>query len=113
MPLSRYRSVNVLINNHDEYKEFLEPRDRKHILQHSTIEMSEPLPDPSVHHELYLWKQADRYWKISQKYYQSPVYWWVIAQYNQKPTEAHLSNGDIIIIPLPLTQALSALGYGG
>ena len=102
-----------MINNFEEYEEFIKPRDRITIPHYTTVEMTQPNPGEAVHHELYLWKQADRYWKLSQKYYQNPIYWWVIAQYNQKPTEAYLSNGDIIIIPLPLTQALSALGYGG
>ena len=113
MPVSRYRRTGTMINDRDEYKEFLEPRGRKSIIHHRSIEMTEPSPGGSVHHKIHLWKQADKYWKLSQKYYQDPRYWWIIAQYNQKPTEAHLSSGDVIIIPLPVTQALVALGYGG
>ena len=113
MPISRYRKARVMINNHENYEEFIEPRGKKSILQYTTQELSEPDPGGSVHHKLHLWKQADKYWKLSQEYYEDPRYWWVIAQYNQKPTEAHLSNGDIIVIPLPVTQAIAALGYNG
>ena len=112
MPVSRYRKVNVMFNDREEYREFLEPSGKKSIMHHRSIELAEPLPGRSVHHKIHLWKQSDKYWKLAYEYYQEPRYWWVIAQYNQKPTEAHLSNGDVIVIPLPVTQALSALGYG-
>jgi hypothetical protein len=40
-----------------------------------------------------------------------PTYWWVIAQYNKKPTESQLSPGDIVYIPIPLEKILGY--YGG
>ena len=112
MPVSRYRKTATMVNDHEEYREFIEPRGRKSITHFRTQDVLEPAPDSSMHHELHMWRPADRFWKLSQEYYQDPRYWWVIAQYNQKPTEAHLSGGDIIVIPLPVTQALIALGYG-
>jgi len=32
--------------------------------------------------------------------------WWVIAWYNQKPTEAHFNVGDVVYIPTPLANVL-------
>jgi nucleoid-associated protein YgaU len=111
MPISRYRKVSTVVNNKEEYEEFLEPRGRKAVMQYRTHKMAEPRPRGSVRHDLHIWKQADRFWKLAQKYYQDSRYWWVIAQYNQKPTEAHISNGDLIVIPLPISRALAALGH--
>ena len=42
------------------------------------------------------------------KYYGDPS-WWVIAHYNQKPTENLFSIGDVVYIPTPLTKVLEAL----
>tara|TARA_Y100000310_G_C20511732_1_gene729217 strand:- start:42 stop:377 length:336 start_codon:yes stop_codon:yes gene_type:complete len=111
MPVSRYRRVSTVLNNHEEYKEFFEARGRKSIVQYRTHTVAEPRPNGTVRHDFHVWKQADRFWKLAQKYYQDSRYWWVIAQYNQRPTEAHISNGDLIIIPLPISRALAALGY--
>ena len=48
-----------------------------------------------------VWTIGDRLYKLAAEYYGSPVYWWVIARFNQKPTEAHFQPGDRVYIPLP------------
>ena len=113
MAFSRYSGTEIILNDLEEHKEFFEVRGKKFIKQHRT----RPLKDLSVsaiaalHHHTHLWKQADRYWKLADKYYGDTRYLWVIAQYNQKPTEAHIAVGDIIIVPAPLQQVLTAMGY--
>ena len=52
---------------------------------------------------------GDRYFKLAYEYYGDSKLWWVIAWYNQKPSEADVKNGDTIFIPLPLDKVLSAL----
>jgi hypothetical protein len=53
-----------------------------------------------------VWKRGDRFFKFASKYYGNPKYWWVLAWYNQRPTESFFKFGDIIEIPLPLNQVL-------
>lgn len=53
-----------------------------------------------------IWSATDRLYKVSHEYYGSPDYWWVIAWFNQKPTEGHFTPGDIFYIPLPLAEAI-------
>ncbi len=55
------------------------------------------------------WKSGDRYYKLSSLHYGSPSYWWIIAYYNNKPTEASISIGDTIIIPKPLNILITLL----
>jgi hypothetical protein len=50
----------------------------------------------------HIWKTGDRYYKLAAAYYGRPQLWWVIALYNQKPTEGHLKRGDVIKIPTSL-----------
>ena len=38
--------------------------------------------------------------------YDDASLWWVIAKFNNKPTEGHLKLGDQVLIPLPLSQVL-------
>ena len=111
MAISRYRKIGTVRNAKEQYEEFFEPRGVKSVLQHRSVEVFEPVPAGTLNYEMRVWKQADRFWKLAQEYYQDPRYWWVIAQFNQKPTEAHLSNGDIIIIPMPLQPALASMGH--
>ena len=58
----------------------------------------------------HIWKETDSYWKLSTAFYGDPSYWWVIAWYNQAPTESHLHPGERIFIPTNLTDALQILG---
>ena len=55
----------------------------------------------------HVWKVGDKYHKLSTQYYQDPSYWWIIARFNNKPTEAHLSIGDVVLIPIPFERILS------
>jgi nucleoid-associated protein YgaU len=58
------------------------------------------------------WALGDKYWKIADQYYGDPKLWWVIAWYNEKPTESHITAGMTILIPTPVEKALSYFNYG-
>ena len=57
----------------------------------------------------HIWKTGDRFYKLADTYYGNPEYWWVIARYNQTPTEGHLRAGSTIIIPTPINRVLNTL----
>ena len=59
----------------------------------------------------HIWVTGDRYYKLAAKYYSDPTLWWVIAFYNQKPTESHVKLGDIVYVPVPLESILYYMGY--
>jgi hypothetical protein len=113
MAISRYRGTEIVLNDLEEHQEFFEVRGTKFIMQHRTRSLKKisPADHAALHQQMHLWKQADRFWKLAAGYYGDVKYWWVIAEYNQKPTEAHISNGDVIVIPMPLQEALRALGH--
>lgn len=49
---------------------------------------------------VYTWKENDRYDLLSQKFYGSPMHWWVIAEWNDKLHFLDLpSPGDVIKFP--------------
>ena len=58
----------------------------------------------------YIWSVGDHFYNLAAKYYGDPTYWWVIAWYNGYPTEADISPGAIIDVPINLEEALKALG---
>lgn len=113
MAISRYKKTGIVANDLDEFAEDFAIRGVQHINHHRTVKLKKASSEDSkdLHNQFHLWKQADRFWKLAHKYYGNSEYWWVIAQYNQKPTEAHIQNGDIVIVPMPLRSALKALGH--
>ena len=110
---NRYDGVREAINREEMYKEHMERRGVKFIKQFKTFHMRHPTAKQIGALEMigHTWSLGDRYYKLAHKYYGDSEYWWVIAQYNQKPTENHIQNGDIIVVPMPLRAALKALGH--
>lgn len=59
-----------------------------------------------LEHFQVVYKTGDRLYKFAHKYYGNPTYWWIIAWYNNKPTDTHFSIGDTVYIPKDLQVAL-------
>ena len=57
-----------------------------------------------------LLEEGERIDTIAGSYYGDSTYWWVIALYNKKPTEADFKIGEIVYIPLPLEEILEHFG---
>tara|TARA_R110000824_G_scaffold9834_1_gene43540 strand:+ start:11427 stop:11762 length:336 start_codon:yes stop_codon:yes gene_type:complete len=103
----------TFINSTREYQEKLKKRHEADIIQYATPTLTYPdLQDYQfLDYATHIWKTGDKLYKLSNDYYTDPSYWWVIAMFNQKPTEAHYKIGDELYIPLPLTKVLSLMGY--
>ena len=109
MAYSRYTRREMFLNNDNNYrKAFFVDRDIEETFQYDTPKISFPNDDVirSLTNVLLLWSSTDKLYNVANKYYGSPKYWWVIAWYNQAPTESHFSVGDTISIPLPLDRIL-------
>ena len=46
-------------------------------------------------------------YKFAHEIYDNADYWWIIAWFNNKPTDAHCKIGEVLYIPLPLDRAIS------
>ena len=60
--------------------------------------------------EKYVWKLGDNYAKLAQQKYGDAKLWWVLAWYNQKPTDGLIKVGDTIRIPQPIDRVLQMFG---
>ena len=109
--MSRYNGRDKAINSNEMYKNTFEDRGVKEIEQFRTPELSFPSREEEKRITTinYVWRQGDRYWRLAAKQYGDPNLWWVIAQFNKKPTEGHLSPGDTIKIPIDLSVVLGAM----
>ena len=110
----RYNNQNVFVNSKEAYERYLKKtRGMKEITQFNTPKFKYPTNvDRAQFNSIkHIWTTGDRYFKLASKYYSDPTMWWVIAFYNQKPTEFHAKLGDIIYIPVPLESVLYHIGY--
>jgi len=110
---TRYDDRTILTNDMEEYQKVLEQRGVKQIRQYNTAILHYPTINEirTLQRVQHIWKVGDRYYKLASQHYGMPTYWWVIAQYNKKPTESQLSPGDVVYIPIPLEKILGY--YGG
>ena len=109
--VSRYDGRKIGINQTTQYEELFDARAIKQIRQYFTPNLRHPTNEEIaqlqiIRHE---WRVGDRYFKLASRYYNDSKLWWIIAHYNQKPTDAHLEIGNVIDIPLPLELVLKFL----
>jgi hypothetical protein len=111
MAVSRYDNRRIVINKHENYKPLLDARDLKHVRQYSSPWMRFPTPEEMNTLNLvgHTWKAGDRFYKLAEQYYADPELWFIIAWFNQKPTEAHVAAGETLRVPLPLDRILQYL----
>lgn len=109
---SRYQTDRKIVNNTDYYEPLRRSRDAKRIVQYATKRLRNPsLEDRKrITTDKHVWKYGDRLYNLAHKYYGDSRYWWVIAWWNSKPTEAAIALGTVLYIPFNLEDALDALG---
>tara|TARA_B100001123_G_scaffold298977_1_gene333486 strand:- start:9171 stop:9542 length:372 start_codon:yes stop_codon:yes gene_type:complete len=122
MAFSRYKDTGVILNDDLDYKKVFVKRfgrdgldniQRVSYLKHlETLELKYPTLADIVNLSFtnYIWSQGDRFYKLSHEFYGDARYWWVIAWFNKKPTDHHVSVGDLIKVPTPLEEILNAIG---
>jgi hypothetical protein len=98
-------------NKHELYQDAFKKRAVKYIDHYPTPVMKEIAPEliSSVEQITHIWSLGDKYYKLAYKYYGNTSWWWIIARFNNKPTEAHLNIGDQVYIPVPLTEAIKIM----
>ncbi len=101
---NRYDQRRMFTNDRFRYRTIFERRAVKRIQQFGTGAFSYPRPEQMKGLKTYkhVWTTGDHYYKLAQEFYSDSSYWWVIALFNLKPTEAELEYGDVIYIPEPL-----------
>jgi nucleoid-associated protein YgaU len=106
--INRYKNRNIVINDFEIYEQIFKEKKLKYIRQYVTPNFTYPNSQQYANLNVveHVWKEGDRYYKLAEQYYGDAKSWWIIAKFNQKPTEAHIVIGDIIYIPLPLDLVL-------
>jgi len=107
--MPRHGTENLIENTEELYEEFLEQRGLSKITHYRTPRW--PPLTASVRGQFvrqkHIWKLGDKYYKLANQYYGNPKLWWIIAWYNEKPTEGHVQLGMTIYIPTPVERVVS------
>ena len=105
--MSRYNK-NKVINNNSPLANSRGANSISHygLRPLKNLTVSERTQVVSISH---MWSPRDKLYNLSYKYYGDPRYWWVIAWYNGKPTEADFYSGEVIEIPTSIEQILNLL----
>ena len=110
--MSRYNRRSKAINRNEMYEEHFEVRDVKKIEQYRTplFIYPEGEEERAISFHSHAWSRGDKFYLLASKYYGDPKLWWIIAQYNKKPTEQHIEEGQLIKIPYPLVAVYQFIG---
>jgi len=106
--MSRYNRNRTAINDLLEYKNVLEKRGVKRIEQFRTPTLKD-VDFSEIEYINHVWDDGDMFWKLSVQYYGDAKYWYVIARFNNKPTEANVKIGEQVRIPISLSVALQVV----
>jgi hypothetical protein len=110
--MSRYRNRRRAINDVYEDDEIFENRGVKSVEQYTTPKLPNPTQKQinDIPYEIHYWVTGQRLFKLAQKYYGDHRYWYIIARFNNKATEAQIAEGEQIKIPTNLQLAVEVFG---
>ena len=95
------------INDDEMYQQMFEDRGIKNgITQYRLRTFSTNINRVRITTEPHTWSMGDRFYKLSYKYYNTYEYWWVIALYNNKPSEASCEYGDVLGSPFNVNEVI-------
>lgn len=108
MAYSRYSKRTIFTNNKEKYKKafFKYERGIEQLVQYNSPIFSYPQPG-ELAIDTARWSSSSKMYNIAYAAYGDASLWWLIAWFNQKPTEAHWSIGDVVYIPSPPDAAIS------
>lgn len=104
----------VLLKSSGKYAKILKNRNIENALLKGTAVITSPsvlLDDDAVYERQEVWRANSKLWSMAEKNYNDGRFYWIIGLYNDKPTDAHWTPGDIVYIPHPLEYVASLMGY--
>tara|TARA_R100000808_G_C2034619_1_gene76913 strand:+ start:151 stop:492 length:342 start_codon:yes stop_codon:yes gene_type:complete len=112
MAIDRDALRETIENLEEQYDSIIGKRGRPFIQQYLTKRLKYP-SDAELQNITtirHVWKVGDKFWKLAQTHYGDSQLWWLIAWFNQMPTEAHLGNGTTVLIPFPVERLYRYFG---
>lgn len=111
---NRYEDTKKILNNSQAYKEIFESKKIQNITQYSSFNFGnlKYIEDANVAKMVHTVKAGEKLYTISQNYYNSPDYGWLICYTNKISNETLIQPGLDIYIYFPLENILRIMQYG-
>ena len=108
---NRYNKTRKVVNNTEQYSEVLEAKGVSSLTQYSSFTFNKlrDIADYNLDSIVHTVQPFERLYTISQKYYGSPEYGWLILYTNRIANETLLNIGDPLVIYQPLQTLLELL----
>lgn len=109
MPFSRYNKEKVFQNSSEAYSEMLNKKKLgtiNTVFQKKMNNFSSDIAS-KLTLEPHIWAVTDKIYNVSNKFYGSPDFWWLILWANNKMSVFEIEIGEIIYIPLSLEKTIS------
>jgi len=112
MAVTRFNERAIITTKDEQYtySDIFKKRGLKSVENFATAELKYPTLSEIINlrEEKVIWTVGTKYFKLAKEYYDDEQYWWVIAWYNLRPLETDFKPGDVVLIPLPLEDILTA-----
>jgi hypothetical protein len=91
------------------YQELVHKRNIKKLTQYASPKFPELTlaRRQSILYDSHVWSLGDRFYKLAYQYYGDASLWYIIAWFNQSPTENHVNIGDTIMVPVNSERVLT------
>jgi hypothetical protein len=108
---NRYSNTQKIVNNSSKYKDYFKSRNLKNVTQYSTFSFGllQTIQDSGIPYTFHTVQPFEKLFMISQRYYNSPEYGWLICYLNQIPNELEIYDGMALRIYYPLDNILRLL----
>lgn len=108
---SRFTSAEKLTNNSEQYEDILKQKNIKSLVQYKTFKFNnlKNLDSYNLDSIIHSVQPYEKLYQISQKYYDSPEYGWLILYTNKISNELDMTEGTVLRIYFPLNVLLGLL----
>lgn len=108
---NRYNNSQQIINNAESYSELFKEKKVNFIKQYNTYDFGKLklIESSNVERTLHVVQPFEKLYMISQKYYNSPEFGWIICYTNRLGNELLIKTGDTLNIYFPLDNILELL----
>lgn len=105
MPFYKNNQAKKTIRK-EQFEEFLDDRDLERLVIFENYVFNFSGNENDFRYIEHIWSRGDRLYKLAHRYYKNKDLFWVISLFNKKPTDADYKYGDIVYIPINLSDFL-------
>ncbi|MHA2220386.1 MAG: hypothetical protein ACXACY_31295 [Candidatus Hodarchaeales archaeon] len=110
--MPKYYYEKKIIDKFTPYEPLLNDRDLKYVNLY-TKGIKIKIDYSKIPYRKHIWSKGDNLFRLANTYYSDKNMWWIIAFYNQKPTDAHFTIGEEMYIPVRPSDVISQVRDNG